>query len=170
MTSPLLPTTTTTTTCKGVFNCRIPYLEMCLYHSAYGVSNKCYINLVITLKILPTTIPCWKHQFSSDHRRLYLYLYLTLHTNTFHSCPLHYYSLCFNSDDLELIVNQRMRPFIAWPFPKTNCTEIMNCIFIMTYTLWPGAIPPLPQYVLMAWCSLKPRDNFTFIFTRQQPR
>jgi hypothetical protein len=27
-----------------------------------------------------------------------------------------------------------------------------------------GAIPPLPQYVFMAWC-LKHRDNFTFTFT-----
>jgi hypothetical protein len=24
-----------------------------------------------------------------------------------------------------------------------------------------GAIPPLPQYVLMAWCLVKHRDNFT---------
>jgi hypothetical protein len=27
-----------------------------------------------------------------------------------------------------------------------------------------GAIPPLPQYVFMAWCLVKPRDNFTFIW------
>jgi hypothetical protein len=26
-----------------------------------------------------------------------------------------------------------------------------------------GAIPPLPQYVFMAWCLVKHRDNFTFI-------
>jgi hypothetical protein len=26
-----------------------------------------------------------------------------------------------------------------------------------------GAIPPLPQYAFMAWCS-KHRDNFTFTF------
>jgi hypothetical protein len=25
-----------------------------------------------------------------------------------------------------------------------------------------GAIPPLPQYVFMAWCSVKHRDKFTF--------
>jgi hypothetical protein len=25
-----------------------------------------------------------------------------------------------------------------------------------------GAIPPLPQYVFMAWCLIKHRDNFTF--------
>jgi hypothetical protein len=25
-----------------------------------------------------------------------------------------------------------------------------------------GAIPPLPEYVLMAWCLVKHRDNFTF--------
>jgi hypothetical protein len=25
-----------------------------------------------------------------------------------------------------------------------------------------GAIPPLPQYVFMAWCLVKCRDNFTF--------
>jgi hypothetical protein len=25
-----------------------------------------------------------------------------------------------------------------------------------------GAIPPLPQYVFMAWCLVKNRDNFTF--------
>jgi hypothetical protein len=25
-----------------------------------------------------------------------------------------------------------------------------------------GAIPPLPQYVFMAWCLVKHRDNFTF--------
>jgi hypothetical protein len=28
-----------------------------------------------------------------------------------------------------------------------------------------GAIPPLPQYVSMAWCLVKHRDNFTFTFT-----
>jgi hypothetical protein len=30
-----------------------------------------------------------------------------------------------------------------------------------------GATPPLPQYVFMAWCSVKKehRDNFTFTFT-----
>jgi hypothetical protein len=27
-----------------------------------------------------------------------------------------------------------------------------------------GAIPPLPQYVSMAWCLVKHRDNFTFTF------
>jgi hypothetical protein len=25
-----------------------------------------------------------------------------------------------------------------------------------------GATPPLPQYVFMAWCLVKRRDNFTF--------
>jgi hypothetical protein len=25
-----------------------------------------------------------------------------------------------------------------------------------------GAIPPLPQYIFMAWCLVKHRDNFTF--------
>jgi hypothetical protein len=25
-----------------------------------------------------------------------------------------------------------------------------------------GAIPPLRQYVFMAWCLIKHRDNFTF--------
>jgi hypothetical protein len=25
-----------------------------------------------------------------------------------------------------------------------------------------GAIPSLPQYVFMAWCLVKHRDNFTF--------
>jgi len=31
-----------------------------------------------------------------------------------------------------------------------------------------GAVPPLPQYAFMAWCSVKKkehRDNFTFTFT-----
>jgi hypothetical protein len=28
-----------------------------------------------------------------------------------------------------------------------------------------GALPPLPQYVFMAWCLVKHRDNFTFTFT-----
>jgi hypothetical protein len=28
-----------------------------------------------------------------------------------------------------------------------------------------GAILPLPQYVFMAWCLVKHRDNFTFIIT-----
>jgi hypothetical protein len=30
-----------------------------------------------------------------------------------------------------------------------------------------GAIPPLPQYAFMAWCSVtkKHRDSFTFTFT-----
>jgi hypothetical protein len=27
-----------------------------------------------------------------------------------------------------------------------------------------GAIPPLPQYVSMAWCLVKHRDSFTFAF------
>jgi hypothetical protein len=27
-----------------------------------------------------------------------------------------------------------------------------------------GAIPPLPQYVFIAWCLVKHRDNFTFTF------
>jgi len=26
-----------------------------------------------------------------------------------------------------------------------------------------GAIPPLPQYVFMAWCLVKHRDNFTLL-------
>jgi hypothetical protein len=26
-----------------------------------------------------------------------------------------------------------------------------------------GAIPPLPQYALMAWCLVKHRDNFTIV-------
>jgi hypothetical protein len=26
-----------------------------------------------------------------------------------------------------------------------------------------GGIPPLPQYVFMAWCLVKHRDNFTFL-------
>jgi hypothetical protein len=25
-----------------------------------------------------------------------------------------------------------------------------------------GAIPPLSHYIFMAWCLVKPRDNFTF--------
>jgi hypothetical protein len=28
-----------------------------------------------------------------------------------------------------------------------------------------GAIPPLSQYVFMAWCLVKHRDNFTFPLT-----
>jgi hypothetical protein len=28
-----------------------------------------------------------------------------------------------------------------------------------------GVIPPLPKYVFMEWCSVKPRDNFTFTLT-----
>jgi hypothetical protein len=28
-----------------------------------------------------------------------------------------------------------------------------------------GTIPPLPQYVFMAWCLFKHRGNFTFTFT-----
>jgi hypothetical protein len=27
-------------------------------------------------------------------------------------------------------------------------------------------MPPLPQYVFMAWCLVKHRDNFTFIYMR----
>jgi hypothetical protein len=27
-----------------------------------------------------------------------------------------------------------------------------------------GTIPPLPQYVFMAWCLVKQRDNFIFTF------
>jgi hypothetical protein len=32
-----------------------------------------------------------------------------------------------------------------------------------------GATSPLPQYVFMAWCLVKYRDNFTFTFTLAQP-
>jgi hypothetical protein len=28
-----------------------------------------------------------------------------------------------------------------------------------------GAVPPLPQYVFMAWCLVKHGDSFTFAFT-----
>jgi hypothetical protein len=28
-----------------------------------------------------------------------------------------------------------------------------------------GSVPPLPQYVFMAWCLVKHRDNFTFYLT-----
>jgi hypothetical protein len=31
-----------------------------------------------------------------------------------------------------------------------------------------GAIPPLSQYVFMAWCLVKHRDNFTFTFLCEQ--
>jgi hypothetical protein len=30
-----------------------------------------------------------------------------------------------------------------------------------------GAIPPLPQYVFMAWCLVKHRDNFTFTLNKK---
>jgi hypothetical protein len=33
-----------------------------------------------------------------------------------------------------------------------------------------GAIPPLPQYAFMAWCSEKCRDNFTFTFIGNKSR
>jgi hypothetical protein len=33
-----------------------------------------------------------------------------------------------------------------------------------------GAIPPLSQYVFMAWYLVKHRDNFTFTFTMFSPR
>jgi hypothetical protein len=29
------------------------------------------------------------------------------------------------------------------------------------------AIPPLPHYVFMAWCSVKHRDNFTLIINKK---
>jgi hypothetical protein len=29
-----------------------------------------------------------------------------------------------------------------------------------------GAIPPLPQYVFMAWCLVKHRDNFNLVHLR----
>jgi hypothetical protein len=32
-----------------------------------------------------------------------------------------------------------------------------------------GAIPPLPQYAVMAWRLVKHRDNFTFIFSASRP-
>jgi hypothetical protein len=33
-----------------------------------------------------------------------------------------------------------------------------------------GAIPPLPQYVFMAWCLVKHRDNFTFTLPKTSDR
>jgi hypothetical protein len=32
-----------------------------------------------------------------------------------------------------------------------------------------GAIPPLPQYIFIAWCLVKHRDNFTFMFINTVP-
>jgi hypothetical protein len=32
------------------------------------------------------------------------------------------------------------------------------------------AVPPLPQYVFMAWCLVKQRDNFTFNILSQGNR
>jgi hypothetical protein len=32
-----------------------------------------------------------------------------------------------------------------------------------------AAIRPLPQYVFMAWCLVKHRDNFTFTYTLMVP-
>jgi hypothetical protein len=32
-----------------------------------------------------------------------------------------------------------------------------------------GAIPPIPQYVFMAWCLVKHRGNFTFTFILPPP-
>jgi hypothetical protein len=32
-----------------------------------------------------------------------------------------------------------------------------------------GAIPPFPQYVFMAWCLVKHRDNFTFTIPLLMP-
>jgi hypothetical protein len=43
----------------------------------------------------------------------------------------------------------------SWPLTSVQCRgQRMR-----------GAVPALPQYVFMAWCSVKQRDNFTFAST-----
>jgi hypothetical protein len=61
--------------------------------------------------------------------------------------------------DLEkLIVAQLTKKFSAFHGTQSLIT--------MSRSRVRGAIPPLPQYVFMAWCSVKEkhRNNFTFVF------
>jgi hypothetical protein len=45
-----------------------------------------------------------------------------------------------------------------------RCVKLTTHLHLVPKSRMRGAIPPLPQYAVMAWCSIKRkhRDNFTF--------
>jgi hypothetical protein len=43
--------------------------------------------------------------------------------------------------------------------------KLTNYLHIVPRSKMLGAIPPLPQYIFMAWCLVKHREKFTFTFT-----
>jgi hypothetical protein len=43
-----------------------------------------------------------------------------------------------------------------------RCVKLTTQFHLMPRSRMRGAIPPLPQYVFMAWCFVKYRDSFTF--------
>jgi hypothetical protein len=42
--------------------------------------------------------------------------------------------------------------------------KLTTQLHLVPMSIMRGTIPPLPQYVFMAWCLVKRRDNFTFTF------
>jgi hypothetical protein len=52
---------------------------------------------------------------------------------------------------------------VKWPGMK-----LTTHLHIVPRSRMCGAIPPFPQYVFLAWCLVKHRDNFTFIYSKAQ--
>jgi hypothetical protein len=58
-----------------------------------------------------------------------------------------------------------------FPWEKSGRgVKLTTHLHIMPRSRMHGAIPPLPQYIFMAWCLVKHRDNFTLPFTLLQKR
>jgi hypothetical protein len=51
---------------------------------------------------------------------------------------------------------------------KERGREATTHLHLLPRSRMHGAIPPLSQYVFMAWCLVKHRDNFTFTFCQEQ--
>jgi hypothetical protein len=65
------------------------------------------------------------------------------------------------SGALSLGVKQPERETDHWPL---SSAEVKEFVELYLHSSMRGPIPPLLQYVFMAWCLVKSRDNFTFTF------
>jgi hypothetical protein len=53
------------------------------------------------------------------------------------------------------------------PFPRglsSRGVKLTTHLHLVPMSRMRGAIPPLPQYLFLAWCLVKHSDNFTFTF------
>jgi hypothetical protein len=60
--------------------------------------------------------------------------------------------------------DEEMRSVTEFVFEKPEGKRKLTTHLHLVPKLMRGAISPLPQYVFMAWCFVKHRDNFTFTF------